>query len=68
MVKVWRVKSQKLKCMAALCSNSGSINCISKIDQQFGKMFAIGSSDKSIRMWKFKEKYLNNDNSSPELY
>lgn len=45
--------------MASLSSNSGSINSLCKIDRQFGKMFALGSSDKSIRMWKFKDKYLN---------
>lgn len=45
--------------MAGLSSNSGAINCLTKIDKQFGKMFAQGSSDKSIRMWKFKDKYLN---------
>lgn len=64
-VKVWKIKKKKLKCMAALSSNSGAINCLSKIDKSFGKMFALGCSDKSIRMWKFKEKYLNelSDNS-----
>ena len=56
-VKVWRVNNKKLKCQAALSSNSGQINCLTKIDKSFGKMFAQGGSDKSIRMWKFKEKY-----------
>ncbi len=66
-VKVWRIKKRKLKCMAALCSNSGGINCLSKIDRSFGKMFAQGSSDKSIRMWKFKEKYLTEiESNSPD--
>jgi len=27
-------------------------------------MFAYGSSDKSIRMWKFKEKYMNQSSLS----
>lgn len=60
-VKVWRIRKRKLKCMAGLSSNSGQINCLSKIDRGFGKMFAQGSSDKSIRMWKFKDKYLNEE-------
>ena len=63
-VKVWKIKKKKLKCMAGLSSNSGAINCLSKIDRGFGKMFAQGSSDKSIRMWKFKDKYLNENGSS----
>jgi WD40 repeat protein len=58
-VKVWKIKNKKLKCMASLSSGSNSINSICHIDKQFGKMFVQGSSDKSIRMWKFKDKYLN---------
>lgn len=54
-VKVWKLKNKKLKCMAQLSSNCSSINSICSIDKQFGKMFAQGSSDKSIRMWKFKD-------------
>ncbi len=70
-VKVWKIKKRKLKCVAGLSSNSGGINCLSKIDRGFGKMFAQGSSDKSIRMWKFKDKYLNEDgniSNSPDQY
>lgn len=54
-VKVWKIKNKKLKCMAQLTSAASSINSICSIDKQFGKMFAMGSSDKSIRMWKFKD-------------
>ena len=39
-VKVWKIRKNNLKCMAGLTSNSGAINCISKIDKGFGKMFA----------------------------
>jgi WD40 repeat protein len=68
-VKVWRSKNSKLKCMASLSSNSGGINTLCKIDRSFGKMFAQGSSDKSIRMWKFKDKYLNESivSGSPDI-
>jgi len=31
-VKVWKMKKKKLKCTAALSCNSGTINCLSKID------------------------------------
>lgn len=62
-VKVWKIKNKKLKCMASLSSGSSSVNSICNIDKQFGKMFVQGCSDKSIRMWKFKDKFMNNENS-----
>jgi WD40 repeat protein len=31
-VKVWRMKQKKLKCMAALAGGGGSVNCITAID------------------------------------
>jgi WD40 repeat protein len=55
-VKVWKIQSSKLKCMAGLSSNSGAVNCLTKIDKGFGRMFVQGSADRSIRMWKYKEK------------
>ena len=39
-VKVWKIRNKKLKCMASLSSSASSINSICKIDKQFGKMFA----------------------------
>ncbi len=39
---------------------------MSKIDKGFGKMFAQGSSDKSIRMWKFKDKYMNEEQNEEQ--
>ena len=54
-VKVWKMKNKKIKCFAQLQSSPSSINTICCVDKQFGKMFAIGSADKSIKMWKFKD-------------
>jgi WD40 repeat protein len=65
-VKVWKMTkgNRELKCTAQLSLNSivsqpiggsGSINTISKIDKQFGEMFATGGSDKQIRIWKYTE-------------
>ena len=55
-VKVWKIKNKKLKCMANLSGSGSSVNSLCKIDREFGRMFALGCSDKSIRMWKFKDK------------
>lgn len=67
-IKVWRMKNQKMKCMANLNGSlSGlSINTLSKIDKQFGRMFASGSSDKCLKIWKRKGQDL--DQSSPEQF
>ena len=52
-VKVWKIKQKQLKCVASLATPStASINTICKIDRQFGKMFACGSTDKQLRIWK----------------
>lgn len=52
-VKVWKIKQKQLKCVASLATPSNaSINTICKIDRQFGKMFACGSTDKQLRIWK----------------
>ena len=32
-VKVWKIKNKKLKCMASLSSSSGGINSLCKIDK-----------------------------------
>jgi hypothetical protein len=53
-VKVWKLKNRQLRCAAQLSMPTGSsavvgsnsINTISKIDKQFGVMFATGSSDR----------------------
>lgn len=57
-----------MKCMANLNGSlSGlSINTLSKIDKQFGRMFASGSSDKCLKIWKRKGQDL--DQSSPEQF
>lgn len=65
-VKVWKIKKNKLSCQAALSQSSGGINTLCRIDRQFGKMFSQGSSDRSIRMWKFKDKYLADQESEEE--
>lgn len=64
-VKVWKQKNRQLRCSAQLSLQTGqagvvangnsSINTISKIDRQFGVMFATGSSDRQIRIWKYKD-------------
>jgi len=50
-VKVWKMKNKQLQCSAQLFlpggqPNGNSINTISKIDKQFGVMFATGGSDR----------------------
>jgi len=54
-VKVWKVRRERLQCMAQLTGQTGSVNTLCRLDDQFGKVFASGSSDKSIRMWKLKD-------------
>jgi len=61
-VKVWKLRNRQLRCSAQLSlptgtpaiAGSNSINTISKIDRQFGVMFATGGSDRQIRIWKQK--------------
>lgn len=57
-VKVWNAKQNKMVCTAAL-SCSGSVNSICKLDAQFGKTIACGTSDKTIKMWRLKDKYMD---------
>lgn len=59
-VKVWTTKNQRLDCMANLQGHSASINSLCKIEHPSNKMFASGSSDKSIKMWKLKRQTAGN--------
>ncbi len=65
-VKIWKMKKRQLKCCAQLTGQASSINTLCRLDKQFGKMFASGSSDKSIRMWKFKSKYAGGQSDDEE--
>ena len=57
-IKVWNPKNQRLDCVASLSGHTGGINTLCRIESTGGRVFASGSSDKSIRMWKMKDKYV----------
>lgn len=55
-VKIWKNQNDSLACKSVFACNS-SVNSICRLDQQFGKMFVCGTSDKQIKMFKMKDKY-----------
>ena len=65
-IKVWTTKNQKIDCLATLSGHASSINTLCKIEHPNGKMFASGSSDKAIKMWKLKDQYLENASDEEE--
>jgi len=70
-IKVWTV-NRKLRCISDINAHSQSVNSICKLYDEYETMFASGSSDKSIRLWKPKQDDLfisknedADDNSEP---
>lgn len=51
------MREGKVRCTASLTASAtgGAINAITKIDQEFGRWFVTGSSDKSLKIWKWKK-------------
>ena len=53
LVKIWKIKDEKLQDIGELKSHNKSVNGIARITNNHAIAFATASDDKTIKVWKY---------------